>query len=169
MQLLLWQGHCGRHVYDAPAIEHGVTQQGHPAPLHVHWFDKGLWLGKPASTMAYFTCIWGAIKNHWTFGRFAHKNACNSQARGQPWPGVLVNSGVRHGCIAAPLLFNVFLHFMVRHALNNMRPDFGVSMQFRADGNLLYSTSPGEGFSLHQIALLFYVDDMVLFSTNLEN
>jgi hypothetical protein len=58
---------------------------------------------------------------------------------------------------------------MVRHALNNMRPDFGVSMQFRADGNLLYSTSPGEGFSLHQIALLFYVDDMVLFSTNLEN
>jgi hypothetical protein len=27
----------------------------------------------------------------------------------------------------------------------------------------------GEGLSLHQIALLLYVDDMVLFSTNPEN
>jgi hypothetical protein len=50
-----------------------------------------------------------------------------------------------------------------------MRPDFEASMQFRTNDNLLYSTSPGEGFSLHQIALLFYVDDMVLFSTNPKN
>jgi hypothetical protein len=28
---------------------------------------------------------------------------------------------------------------------------------------------PGQGLSLHQIAFLFYVDNMVLFSTNLEN
>jgi hypothetical protein len=29
--------------------------------------------------------------------------------------------------------------------------------------------SPNEGLSLHQIALLLYVDDMVLFSTNSKN
>lgn len=34
---------------------------------------------------------------------------------------------------------------------------------------MLYSASPGEGFLLHQIALLLYADNMLLFSTNPEN
>jgi hypothetical protein len=78
-----------------------------------------------------------------------------------------VSSGVRQGCIVTSLLFNVFLDFVVRHALNSMWPYSKVSVQFRVDGNLLYFASPGEGLSLHHIALLLYVDDMVLFSTNL--
>jgi hypothetical protein len=55
MQLPLWVGHCGCHVCVAPSIEHNTKQQGHPAPLHVHWFDKGLQFGKSVSIMAYST------------------------------------------------------------------------------------------------------------------
>ncbi len=58
---------------------------------------------------------------------------------------------------------------MVRHALNNMQPDSGVSVQFQVDDNLLYFASLSEDFLLHQIALLLYADDMVLFSTNSKN
>jgi hypothetical protein len=72
-----------------------------------------------------------------------------------------------HRVIFVVFLFNVFLNFMVRHALNNIQPDSEVPMQFRADGNLFYFVSPG--LSLHQIALLFYANDMVFFSTNSEN
>jgi len=35
MRLLLWPGHYGCHVCDAPAIECGATQQGHPIPIRV--------------------------------------------------------------------------------------------------------------------------------------
>jgi hypothetical protein len=63
----------------------------------------------------------------------------------------------------APLLFNVFLDFVVKQALASMPPDSGVSMQFRADDNLLFSTSPEANLMLAQIALLLYVDNMVFF------
>jgi hypothetical protein len=66
----------------------------------------------------------------------------------------------------APLLFNVFLDFVVKQALAIMPPDFGVSVQFRADGNLLFSTSPEASLTLAQIALLLYADDMVFFSAD---
>jgi hypothetical protein len=32
----------------------------------------------------------------------------------------IVNSGVRQGCVVAPLLFNVLLDFVVRQALADM-------------------------------------------------
>jgi hypothetical protein len=39
-----------------------------------------------------------------------------------------VSSGVRQGYIVALLLFNIFLDFVVRHALENMRLDSGISV-----------------------------------------
>lgn len=80
-----------------------------------------------------------------------------------------ISNGVQHGCIVAPLLFNTFFDFVVIHALNNMRPDSEVLVHFQTNGNLLYFASPDEGLLLHQIALLLYANDMVLFSTNLKN
>jgi hypothetical protein len=59
-----------------------------------------------------------------------------------------VGSGVRQGCIVAALLFNVFLDFVMKQALASMPPDFGVSMQFRVDGNLLFSSSPETSLTL---------------------
>jgi hypothetical protein len=61
------------------------------------------------------------------------------------------------------VLFNVFLDFVVKQALVSMPPDSGVSVQFRADGNLLFSASSEASLMLAHIALLLYVDDMVFF------
>lgn len=55
------------------------------------------------------------------------------------------------------------------HAFNNMWPNSSASMQFRADNNMFYFVSSGEGLPLHQITLLLYANNMVLFSTNLKN
>ncbi len=49
----------------------------------------------------------------------------------------------------ALLLFNIFLDFVVRHALENMRLDSGISVQFRVDDNLFYFALLGEGLLLH--------------------
>jgi hypothetical protein len=41
-----------------------------------------------------------------------------------------ITSGVRQGRIVALLLFNVFLDFVIKHALDNMRLDSEASVQF---------------------------------------
>jgi len=80
-----------------------------------------------------------------------------------------VGSGVRKGCIVAPLMFNVFLDFVVKQALASMPLNFGVSVQFRADGTLFFSASPKASFTLAHIALLLYANDMVFFSIDPNN
>jgi hypothetical protein len=47
-----------------------------------------------------------------------------------------------------------------------MPPDSGVSVQFRANGDLLFSASPETSLTLAQIALLLYANDMVFFSAD---
>jgi hypothetical protein len=75
-----------------------------------------------------------------------------------------ITNGVRQGCVVAPLLFNVSLDFIVKEALRAL-PNCGVEIEFWSGGELVYT--PGSGpLSLATIAVMLYVDDMVLFSTN---
>ncbi|CAK9214939.1 unnamed protein product [Sphagnum troendelagicum] len=76
----------------------------------------------------------------------------------------LVTSGVGQGCVAIPLLFNVFLDFIVKEALKALL-DYGVEVEFWFGGELLYTLGSGP-LSLAIFGMLLYVDDMVMFSTN---
>ncbi len=80
-----------------------------------------------------------------------------------------INSGVCQGCVVAPLLFNVFLDFMVKQALANMPEDARLLMGYHGDGRMLFEQRAKGDLTLHEISLLLYANDMVLFSTKLEN
>jgi hypothetical protein len=71
--------------------------------------------------------------------------------------------------VVAPLLFNLFLDFVVRKALADMLEDVRVSMGYRGDGRMLFEQRAKGDLTLHEISLLLYADDMVLFSMKLEN
>ncbi len=64
--------------------------------------------------------------------------------------------------MVAPLLFNVFLDFIVKEALRAL-PDCGVEVEFWSRRELVYTPSSGPLF-LATIVVLLYLDDMVLFS-----
>ena len=53
--------------------------------------------------------------------------------KGEPFD---VSCGARQGCVIAPLLFNVFIDFVVRQALARMPSDCGVAGAFGCDGTL---------------------------------
>jgi hypothetical protein len=80
----------------------------------------------------------------------------------------IINS-VRQGYVVAPLLFNVFMNFVVRQALTSMPKDARVSVGYRGDGRVLFERRAKGDLTLHEIFLLSYADDMVLFSTKPEN
>jgi hypothetical protein len=88
---------------------------------------------------------------------------------GQVGKEFIVNSGVCQGCVVAPLLFNVFLVFVVKQALVDMLEDARVSMDYRGDGRMLFEQRAKGDLTLHEISLLLYADDMVLFSTKPKN
>ena len=71
-----------------------------------------------------------------------------------------VSCGVRQGCVVAPLLFNVFIDFVVRQALARMPSTCGVSVAFRSEGR----PSPAAGVdpTSDHIPLMMYADDMAL-------
>ncbi len=77
-----------------------------------------------------------------------------------------VTSGVWQGCVVAPLLFNVFLDFIVKEALKVLI-DYGVEVELWSRRELVYTLGSGP-LSLATIAVLLYVDDMVVFNTNAE-
>jgi hypothetical protein len=58
----------------------------------------------------------------------------------------------------------VFLYFIVKEALRAL-PDYGVEVEFWFKGELVYTHGLGP-LSLATIVVLLYVDDMVLFSTD---
>ncbi len=76
-----------------------------------------------------------------------------------------VRTGVRQGCVIAPLLFNMFMDLVVRAAAAKMPDACGVRMAFRADGEV-FSTGPGSGQDSTEwfLRLLLYADDLVLLS-----
>ncbi len=88
---------------------------------------------------------------------------------GQVGQEFTINNGVHQGCVVAPLLFNVFLGFVVKQALANMLEDARISMGYHGDGIMLFERRAKGDLMLHEISLLLYVDDMVLFSMKLEN
>ncbi len=63
-----------------------------------------------------------------------------------------ITSGVWQGCVAAPLLFNVFLDFIVKEALRAL-PDYGVEVEFWSGRELVYTLSLGP-LSLATIVVL---------------
>jgi hypothetical protein len=88
---------------------------------------------------------------------------------GQVGKEFTINNGVHQGCVVAPLLFNVFLDFVVRQALVDMPEDAKVLVGCRGDGEMLFERRAKGDLTLHEIFLLLYVDDMVLFSMKPEN
>jgi len=68
--------------------------------------------------------------------------------------------------VVAPLLFNVFLDFIVKEALKVLI-DYGVEVELWSRRELVYTLGSGP-LSLATIAVLLYVDDMVVFNTNAE-
>jgi hypothetical protein len=80
---------------------------------------------------------------------------------GEVGPWFEVSSGVRQGCVIAPLLFNVFMDFVVKEALSRMPTGCGVQMCLRR-GKEVPEASAGNPFE--RIVMLLYADDMVLLS-----
>jgi hypothetical protein len=76
---------------------------------------------------------------------------------GKIGPEFPVSSGVRQGCVIAPVLFNVFIDHIVKKALDMMPEGAGVSVVTRAGGTVLSS-------SVERIVMLMYADDLCLFS-----
>jgi hypothetical protein len=76
----------------------------------------------------------------------------------------LVTNGVWKGYVATPLLFNVFLDFIIKETLKALL-DCGVEVEFWSRGELVYTLGSGPLF-LTTIVVLLYADDMVLFSTD---
>ena len=69
-------------------------------------------------------------------------------------PSFAVDSGVRQGCVIAPMLFNVYMDYMLQQALSRMQSEFGEDC--------------GVGVfvqeCLQSLAAILYADDMVLVS-----
>jgi len=79
-----------------------------------------------------------------------------------------IQTGVRQGCIIAPLLFNVFIDFLLKEAFKDLPDDNGFEIMFKVDGCLDRPTSK-RGLDAHFkeiIANMMYADDMALISTN---
>jgi hypothetical protein len=75
-----------------------------------------------------------------------------------------VRTGVRQGCVGAPLLFNVFIDAIVRRVIALM-PGTGVTIKYKIDGHLVrLRTDRLDNVDL--IPLLMYADDIVLLATN---
>lgn len=85
---------------------------------------------------------------------------------GQLGPAFEVTSGVRQGCVIAPLLFNLYMDFVVQQALARLPEGCGVQVEFTGRAG---AAAPGAGTSLRTIIHLLYADDMALLARTPEH
>ena len=79
-----------------------------------------------------------------------------------------VHGGVRQLCVIAPLLFNIYLDFVVRQAMAQMPEGCGVKLAYHADGKLKRDGC-GTGGWVELLSVLLYAADMVLLSPSRED
>jgi hypothetical protein len=79
-----------------------------------------------------------------------------------------VGSGVRQGCVIAPLLFNVYMDFVAKQALARMPEGCGVKLAYRGVEGDLFPKKPGMPARVFLVSKLLYADDMVLLSSDAE-
>ncbi|KAL6464878.1 hypothetical protein MHYP_G00271950 [Metynnis hypsauchen] len=85
---------------------------------------------------------------------------------GQESAPFLVRTGVRQGCVLAPLLFNIFLICVTQLLHKEIENNSGVTVAYRLDGNLFNIRRLQATTKLHRVRVLElqYADDCALVS-----
>jgi hypothetical protein len=81
-------------------------------------------------------------------------------------PAFEVTAGVRQGCVAAPMLFNVFMDHVIKKALSRMPDDCGVHLHVLGRNQPAGHSTAAEHGTIERIVMLMYADDVVLLSHN---
>ena len=77
-----------------------------------------------------------------------------------------IGNGVKQGCVLAPLLFNVFIDFIIKQTLAELPGDIGVEIEYSMDGRLERLKRDVVHDSHVHIPIMMYADDMKLICTN---
>lgn len=96
-------------------------------------------------------------------------NACVISAGGNCDP-FTVESGVRQGCVIAPIIFNLFFAGVMKASSNWFPPDVGIPINYRLDGNLfnLRHLQAKTEVTNKMVIDLQYVDDAAYASSSPE-